>query len=89
LKRINDIFIYGCVPENYEGNPLELSYTQLNPTLQVRITEQSKKKYLADMKCKKCGEFQITRTIAQLRSMDEGSTSIYNCNYCNMTWKEN
>ncbi|KAG8425126.1 DNA-directed RNA polymerase I core subunit rpa12 [Metarhizium acridum] len=39
-------------------------------------------------RCPKCGREEVTYTNVQLRSADEGSTLIYNCE-CGHSWHEN
>lgn len=37
--------------------------------------------------CKKCGSKKVTTTQEQLRSGDEGATTIYECYECENTWR--
>ncbi|KAK0391225.1 hypothetical protein NLU13_0726 [Sarocladium strictum] len=43
---------------------------------------------IAQERCPKCGREEVRYTSVQMRSADEGSTNIYNCD-CGHSWNEN
>ncbi|CAG7560216.1 uncharacterized protein FIESC28_01173 [Fusarium coffeatum] len=61
---------------------------KLQSTVQSVVKHDVRTDSIAQETCPKCGREEVRYTTVQLRSADEGSTVMYNCE-CGHMWNEN
>lgn len=59
-----------------------------NETIRLKTSIIENNVSNTDVACPKCGQKNVFAITKQLRSGDEGATTMFTCNECKYTWKE-
>jgi DNA-directed RNA polymerase subunit M/transcription elongation factor TFIIS len=73
-------------PDQITGfRDIDLSSARRGYVKEVRFRERN----YSDIRCGKCKQFTVRFEKKQLRSLDEGTTTVYLCDTCGNSWREN